>query len=51
MNYKKVKPLTGKDKSILATMRIWKKDMDWLKLNHPESYKRIKDLQLTVKSV
>ena len=46
---KKVKPLTGKDRGLLATMRIWHKDMDWLKLNHPESYKRLKALDIKIK--
>ena len=41
MNYKKVKPLTKLDKTLIGTMRIYHKDMEWLKLNHPESYKRI----------
>lgn len=41
MNSKKHHPLTGQDRSILATMRIWHKDMEWLKINWPENYKRI----------
>ena len=43
MNYKKVKPLTSQDKSLLATMRIFHKDLEWLKVNWPENYKRIMD--------
>jgi hypothetical protein len=45
MNYKKVKPLTSQDKSLLATMRIWKKDYIYLKLNFPENYARIMALK------
>ena len=43
MNYKKVKPLTSQDRSLLATMRIFHKDLEWLKLNHPESYQRLRN--------
>ena len=45
MNYKKVKPLTSQDKSLLATMRIWHKNEEWLKLGFPENYKRIMALK------
>lgn len=34
--------LTALDRVLISTMKRFNKDLEWLKLNHPESYKRIK---------
>lgn len=28
------------DKCVLNSMRIWNKDIEWLKINHPQTYKK-----------
>ena len=34
-------PLGRYDKTILASMKAFNRDSKWLKLNHPEAYKRL----------
>jgi hypothetical protein len=39
--------IRAKDKQLLHVMVRWNKDMEWLRLNHPESYSRIKENEVS----